>query len=59
MKLTKDTIRKILEDNLKLEKGDLKNYRKAISITQKERDFVNIILLEELLKNEEKHYRLD
>ncbi|MDR1139566.1 MAG: bacterioferritin [Rickettsiales bacterium] len=55
-KFTKDTIRKILEDNLKLEEEGLKDYREAISVAEKERDFVSVILLEELLKNEEEHY---
>ncbi|WP_255585968.1 ferritin-like domain-containing protein [Wolbachia endosymbiont of Mansonella ozzardi] len=56
-KFTKDTIRKILEDNLKLEEEGLKGYREAISVAEKEEDFVSVILLlEELLKNEEEHY---
>ncbi|MDR0288910.1 MAG: bacterioferritin [Rickettsiales bacterium] len=55
-KFTKDTIRKILEDDLKLEEEGLKDYREAISVAEKERDFVSVILLEEILKNEEEHY---
>ncbi|WCR57974.1 bacterioferritin [Wolbachia endosymbiont of Ctenocephalides felis wCfeJ] len=52
---TKGTIRKILEDNLKLEKEGLKDYKEAISVAEKEKDFVSVMLLEELLKNEEEH----
>ncbi|MGL9681908.1 MAG: bacterioferritin [Wolbachia sp.] len=55
-KFTKDTMRKILEDNLKLEEEGLKDYREAIFVAEKEGDFVSVILLKELLKNEEKHY---
>ncbi|MGL9718033.1 MAG: bacterioferritin [Wolbachia sp.] len=54
-KFTKDTIRKILEDNLKLEEKGFKDYKEAISIAEEEKDFVSVMLLEELLKNEEEH----
>ncbi|MDM8335424.1 bacterioferritin [Wolbachia pipientis] len=54
-KFTKDTVLKILGDNLKLEEEGLKDYREAISVAEEEKDFVSIILLEELLKNEEEH----
>ncbi|WP_245800739.1 ferritin-like domain-containing protein [Wolbachia endosymbiont of Wuchereria bancrofti] len=55
-KFIKDTIRKILEDNLKLEREGIKDYKEAISVAEKERDFVSAILLEELLKNEEEEH---
>lgn len=55
-KFTKDTIRKILEDNLKLEEKGIKGIREAVSIVEKEKDLVNLMLLEELLKNEEEHF---
>lgn len=58
-KFIKDTIRKILEDNLKLEREGIKDYKEAISVAEKERDFVSAILLEEPLKNEEEHFPLD
>ncbi|WP_395463374.1 bacterioferritin [Wolbachia endosymbiont of Cantharis cryptica] len=55
-KFTKGTMRKILEDNLKLEEKGIKDIREAISVAEKEKDFVSVILLEELLKNEEEHF---
>ncbi|MGL9725425.1 MAG: ferritin-like domain-containing protein [Wolbachia sp.] len=55
-KFTKDTIRKILEDNLKLEEKGIKGIKEAISIIEKEKDLVNLMLLEKLLKNEEEHF---
>ncbi|MGL9758488.1 MAG: bacterioferritin [Wolbachia sp.] len=54
-KFTKDTIRKILEDNFKLEEEGIKSIKEAISVAEKEKDFVSVMLLEELLKNEEEH----
>lgn len=54
-KFTKDTIQKILEDNLKLEEEGIKGIKEAISIAEKEKDCVSVMLLEELLKNEEEH----
>ncbi|NSM56674.1 bacterioferritin [Wolbachia endosymbiont of Atemnus politus] len=54
-KFTKDTIRKILEDNFKLEEKGLQDYKEVISVAEKEKDFVSVMLLEELLKNEEEH----
>ncbi|MDR2831393.1 MAG: bacterioferritin [Rickettsiales bacterium] len=56
-KFTKDTVRKILEDNLELEYKGLKDYKEAISAAEKEKDFVSVILLEELLKNEEEDFQ--
>ncbi|MBR9983968.1 MAG: bacterioferritin [Wolbachia endosymbiont of Homalodisca vitripennis] len=52
---TKNTIRKILEDNLKLEEEGIKGIREAISVAEKEKDVISVMLLEELLKNEEEH----
>ncbi|QOD38074.1 bacterioferritin [Candidatus Wolbachia massiliensis] len=52
---TKDTIQKILADNFKLEEKGLKDYKEAISVAEEEKDFVSVILLEELLKSEEEH----
>uniref|UniRef100_A0A3B0JF32 Bacterioferritin n=1 Tax=Wolbachia endosymbiont of Aleurodicus floccissimus TaxID=2152762 RepID=A0A3B0JF32_9RICK len=54
-KFTKDTIQKILEDNLKLEEEGIKGIREAISVAEKEKDVISVMLLEELLKNEEEH----
>ncbi|WP_168464588.1 bacterioferritin [Wolbachia endosymbiont of Ctenocephalides felis wCfeT] len=54
-KFAKDTIQKILEANLKLEEKGIQDIREAISIAEKEKDFVTVILLEDLLKNEEEH----
>lgn len=54
-KFTKDTIQKILEDNLKLEAEGIKGIREAISVAEKEKDVISVMLLEELLKNEEEH----
>lgn len=54
-KFTKDTIQKILEDNLKLEEEGIKGIKEAISVAEKEKDCVSVMLLEELLKNEEEH----
>ncbi|MDE5057755.1 bacterioferritin [Wolbachia endosymbiont of Drosophila bocki] len=55
-KFTKDTIRKILEANLKLEGKGIKDIKETISIAEKEKDFVSVMLLEEMLKNEEEHF---
>lgn len=55
-KFTKDTIRKILEANLKLEDKGIRDIREAIFVAEKEKDFVSVMLLEELLKNEEEHF---
>jgi bacterioferritin len=55
-KFTKNTIKEILEANLKLEDQGIQDIREAISIAEKEKDFVSVILLEELLKNEEEHF---
>lgn len=49
-KFTKDTIRKILEANLKLEGKGIKDIKETISIAEKEKDFVSVMLLEEMLK---------
>ena len=54
-KFTKDTIQKILEDNFKLEEVGIKGIREAISVAEKEKDCVSVMLLEELMKNEEEH----
>ncbi|MFT4314255.1 MAG: bacterioferritin [Wolbachia pipientis] len=54
-KFIKDTIQKILEDNLKLEEEGIKGIREAISVAEKEKDVISVMLLEELLKNEEEH----
>lgn len=54
-KFTKDTMQKILEDNLKLEEGGIKGIREAISVAEKEKDVISVMLLETLLKNEEEH----
>lgn len=54
-KFTKDTIKEILSANLKLEDKGIKDIREAISTAEKEKDFVSVMLLEELLKNEEEH----
>lgn len=54
-KFTKDTIQKILEDNLKLEEEGIKGIKEAISVAEKEKDCVSVMLLEGLLKNEEEH----
>ncbi|WP_353276386.1 bacterioferritin [Wolbachia endosymbiont (group B) of Villa cingulata] len=54
-KFTKDTIQKILEDNLKLEEEGIKGIREAISVAEKEKDVISVMLLEGLLKNEEEH----
>lgn len=54
-KFTKDTIQKILEDNLKLEEEGIKGIREAISVAEKEKDVISVMLLEELLQNEEEH----
>ncbi|RDD34560.1 Bacterioferritin [Wolbachia endosymbiont of Cylisticus convexus] len=54
-KFTKGTIQKILEDNLKLEEEGIKGIKEAISVAEKEKDCVSVMLLEELLKNEEEH----
>uniref|UniRef100_A0A3B0JIV6 Bacterioferritin n=1 Tax=Wolbachia endosymbiont of Aleurodicus dispersus TaxID=1288877 RepID=A0A3B0JIV6_9RICK len=54
-KFIKDTIQKILEDNLKLEEEGIKDIREAISVAEKEKDVISVMLLEELLKNEEEH----
>ncbi|VVC42776.1 Hypothetical protein CINCED_3A008589, partial [Cinara cedri] len=52
---TKDTIKEILLDNLKLEDKGIRDIREAIFTAEKEKDFVSVMLLEELLKNEEEH----
>ncbi|AZU37810.1 bacterioferritin [Wolbachia endosymbiont of Bemisia tabaci] len=54
-KFTKDTIQKILEDNLKLEEEGIKGIREAVSVAEKEKDVISVMLLEELLQNEEEH----
>ncbi|MCA7010625.1 bacterioferritin [Wolbachia endosymbiont of Tribolium confusum] len=54
-KFTKDTIQKILEDNLKLEEEGIRGIREAISVAEKEKDVISVMLLEELLQNEEEH----
>ncbi|MHC3897616.1 bacterioferritin [Wolbachia endosymbiont (group B) of Erebia ligea] len=54
-KFTKDTMQKILEDNSNLEEEGIKGIKEAISVAEKEKDFVSVMLLEELLKNEEEH----
>ncbi|WGJ61802.1 bacterioferritin [Wolbachia endosymbiont of Frankliniella intonsa] len=54
-KFTKDTMKKILEDNSNLEEEGIKGIKEAISVAEKEKDFVSVMLLEELLKNEEEH----
>ncbi|WP_254229608.1 bacterioferritin [Wolbachia pipientis] len=54
-KFTKDTMQKILEDNSNLEEEGIKGIKEAISVTEKEKDFVSVMLLEGLLKNEEEH----
>ncbi|APR98292.1 bacterioferritin [Wolbachia endosymbiont of Folsomia candida] len=55
-KFTKDTIKDVLAANLKLEKKGIESIREAISVAEKEKDFVSVMLLEELLKNEEEHF---
>lgn len=55
-KFTKNTIREVLEANLKLEEKGIEDIREAISAAEKEKDFVSVMLLEELLKNEEEHF---
>ncbi|MDN5248318.1 MAG: bacterioferritin [Wolbachia endosymbiont of Tyrophagus putrescentiae] len=55
-KFTKDTIKEILEANLKLEKKGIENIKETISIAEGEKDFVSVAFLEELLKNEEEHF---
>lgn len=52
-KFTKDTMQKILEDNSNLEEEGIKGIKEAISVAEKEKDFVSVMLLEGLLKNEE------
>ncbi|BET29663.1 MULTISPECIES: bacterioferritin [Wolbachia] len=54
-KFTKDTMQKILEDNSNLEEEGIKGIKEAISVAEKEKDFVSVMLLEGLLKNEEEH----
>lgn len=55
-KFTKDTIKEILEGNLRLEEKGIKNLKEGIFICEREKDFVSVMLLEELLKNEEEHF---
>jgi bacterioferritin len=55
-KFTKDTIRKILEADLKLEEKGMNDIKGAIFAAEKEKDFVTVMLLEELLKNEDEHF---
>ncbi|WFW29880.1 MAG: bacterioferritin [Wolbachia endosymbiont of Menacanthus eurysternus] len=55
-KFVKSSILRILENDLELEEEGVKDYREAILVARKEGDFVSVILLEELLKNEEEHY---
>lgn len=57
-KFTKDTIKEILSANLKLEDKGIKDIREAISTAEKEKDFVSVMLLEELLKNENEEEHL-
>ncbi len=54
-KFTKDTMQKILEDNSNLEEEGIKGIKEAISVAEKEKDFMSVMLLEGLLKNEEEH----
>ena len=54
-KFTKDTMQKILEDNSNLEEEGIKGIKEVISVAEKEKDFVSVMLLEGLLKNEEEH----
>ncbi len=53
---TKNTIQEILESNLKLEEQGIQDIREAVFVAEKEKDFVSVMLLEELLKNEEEHF---
>lgn len=55
-KFTKNTIKEVLEANLKLEEKGIKDIREAIFAAEKEKDFVSVMLLEEILKNEEEHF---
>ncbi|MDD9331065.1 MAG: bacterioferritin [Wolbachia sp.] len=55
-KFTKNTIKEVLEANLKLEKKGIEDIREAIFIAEKDKDFVTVMLLEKLLKNEEEHF---
>lgn len=52
---TKNTIMDILRANLALEENGVSDIREAISAAEKEKDFVSVMMLEELLKNEEEH----
>lgn len=54
-KFTKDTMQKILEDNSNLEEEGIKGIKEAISVAEKEKDVISVMLLEELLQNEEEH----
>lgn len=53
---TKDTIKEVLSANLELESKGINDIRKAIFAAEKEKDFVTVIMLEELLKDEEEHF---
>ncbi|WCR54490.1 MAG: Bacterioferritin [Wolbachia endosymbiont of Ctenocephalides orientis wCori] len=55
-KFTKDTIEEGLSANLNLESKGINDIREAISAAEKEKDFVSVIMLEDLLKNEEEHF---
>ena len=41
---------------MKLEDKGNRDIREAIFVAEKEKDFVSVMLLEELLKNEEEHF---
>lgn len=53
---TKDTIKKILEADLLLEAQAMKDIKEVISLIEIEKDYINVLLLEELLKSEEAHF---
>ncbi len=53
---TKNTTKEILEANSKLEEQGIQDIREAVSVAEKEKDFVSVMLLEELLRNEEEHF---
>jgi bacterioferritin len=51
-----NTVEKILESNLKIEKEAIDLYKDAIDFAEKEKDFGTSYLLESLIKSEEEHY---
>ncbi|OEY86645.1 bacterioferritin [Wolbachia pipientis] len=55
-KFTKNTVKEMLETNLKLEVKGMQDIKEAIFVAESEKDFVSVILLEKLLKNEEEHF---